>query len=194
MLTSPVYTTLWGQQVVDDANAKTAAVHKKLWGEARKPKVYYACITSEEAEEFKLRHDDEGYYTRSTKIQDRVKAYLDLPGQALDIFTYGQTYDKEINAVRREKIKKHGAKYDNEMGVWYAPTRMDARELIAAGYQVNNHPDNWKNVKSTMRNHTIDPRYQDRSSWEIWRLNKLTDTWVFYKKDRDLGWRERNWG
>ena len=32
MLTSPVYTKLWGQQVVDESNAKTAAVHAKLWG------------------------------------------------------------------------------------------------------------------------------------------------------------------
>jgi hypothetical protein len=43
--------------------------------------VYYACITGEEAEEFKLRHDDEGYYTRSTKIQAAVQAYIELPGK-----------------------------------------------------------------------------------------------------------------
>jgi hypothetical protein len=75
MLTSPVYTKLWGQQVVDETNAKTTAVHKKLWGTERKPKVYYDSITAEEASELKLRHDDEGYYTRSTKIQAVVKAY-----------------------------------------------------------------------------------------------------------------------
>jgi predicted hydrolase (HD superfamily) len=75
MLTSPVFTKLWGAELVHETNARTAAVHKKLWGTERKPKVYYACITAEEASELKLRHDDEGYYTRSTKIQAVVKAY-----------------------------------------------------------------------------------------------------------------------
>ena len=157
-----------------------------------KPKMYYKtqCITDDEAELLKLRRDDEGFYTRSTKIQDSVKAYLDLPGQALDIFPYGQTYDREINAVRREKIKKHGAKYDKEMGVWYAETRKDARALIAAGYRVYNKPDNWRTVKTATRNHEIDPKNEDRSSWELWCHNTLTDTWMFYKKEHYY----RTWG
>ena len=33
MLTSPAFTLLWGQKMVDDTNARTAAVHAKLWGE-----------------------------------------------------------------------------------------------------------------------------------------------------------------
>ena len=196
MLNSPVYTKLWGQQVVDESNAKTAAVHAKLWGNpvkaapTLKPKVYYESITDDEAELLKLRRDDEGFYTRSTKIQESVQTYLDLPGQALDIFPYGQTYDREINAVRREKIKKHGAKYDKEMGVWYAETRQDARALIAAGYRVYNKPDNWRTVKTATRNHQIDPKNEDRSSWELWCHNTLTDTWMFYKTEHYY----RTWG
>ena len=184
MLNSPVYTKLWGQQAVDEANAKTTA--------ALKPKVYYKtqCITDDEAEVLKLKRDDEGYYTRSTKIQDSVKTYLDLPGQALDIFPYGQTYDREINAVRREKIKKHGAKYDKEMGVWYAETRKDARALIAAGYRVDNHPDNWRIKKTEVRNRKIDPRDEDRTSWENWCYNSLTETWIFENKETYY----RTWG
>ena len=155
-----------------------------------KPKVYYKTITDDEAELLKLRRDDEGFYTRSTKIQADVKTYIELPGQALDIFPYGQTYDREINAVRREKIKKHGAKYDKEMGVWYAETRKDARALIAAGYRVDNHPDNWRTMKTASRNHQIDPKNEDRSSWELWCHNTLTDTWMFYKKEHYY----RTWG
>jgi hypothetical protein len=33
MLTSPAFTLLWGPKIVDETNAKTAAVHAKLWGE-----------------------------------------------------------------------------------------------------------------------------------------------------------------
>ena len=183
MLTSPVFTKLWGQQVVDQTNAKTAAVHKKLWGTERKPKVYYACITAEEAGEFKLRHDDEGYYTRSTKIQAAVQAYIELPGKALDIFHYDQTYDREVNAERRARIKKNGAKYNQDMGVWYAETRKDARKLCGAGYYPDNNPRLWRFKTAERRNYKIDPSpFGDSSSWELWCHNSLTDTWVFYKK------------
>ena len=105
MLTSPVYTKLWGKQVVDEANAKTAAVHKKLWGEARKPKVYYACITTEEMQLLKLRCDEAGFYTRSTKIQAVVNAYI----------------DKRDNAVRRESKRTSRSQYKLNSRSEYRP-------------------------------------------------------------------------
>jgi hypothetical protein len=50
MLNSPVYTKLWGQQVVDEPNAKTAAVHAKLWGKPTKA----APTTPQKIEPYKL--------------------------------------------------------------------------------------------------------------------------------------------
>ena len=38
MLTSPAFTLLWGQKMVDDTNARTAAVHAKLWGSSEPAK------------------------------------------------------------------------------------------------------------------------------------------------------------
>jgi hypothetical protein len=59
---------------------------KNCGGLSASPNKVYGSITAEEAGEFKLRHGDEGYYTRSTKTQAAVKAYIELPGKALDIF------------------------------------------------------------------------------------------------------------
>jgi hypothetical protein len=43
-----------------------------------KPKVYYKNISSEEAELLKLRNDEHGFYSRSTKIQASVNKHIEV--------------------------------------------------------------------------------------------------------------------
>ena len=43
-----------------------------------KPKVYYKNISSEEAELLKLRNDEKGFYSRSTKIQASVNKHIEV--------------------------------------------------------------------------------------------------------------------
>ncbi len=59
----------WDSQWVDDVQPEKAPPTPK-------PKVYYNTIKDDEAAELKLRRDDEGWFTRSTKIQATVDAYI----------------------------------------------------------------------------------------------------------------------
>ena len=69
-----------------------------------KPKVYYKNISSEEAELLKLRNDEHGFYSRSTKIQATVNKHIEVR-EARRLRK--RQYRKEYEIINKEKFREY---------------------------------------------------------------------------------------
>jgi hypothetical protein len=141
-----------------------------------KPKVYYKNISSEEAELLKLRNDEHGFYSRSTKIQASVNKHIEVrEARRYRKKQYKKQYDKinkekiiEYYKANKEKKAEYQAQYHKKV------TKEKRQQYHKNKPMIKCECCNKEFNKDYLKRHKTTQKYIDNNCEKSWKNTMIT--------------------